>query len=101
MYAAIAHGTFGTHHAVVNVGYTPTFVGNTNIKIEAHLLDYKGPSFYHSVFSLEMLERLRDEQRFDSVEALRAQILQDTVNARAIFSTLENPEQRQSSSTKR
>lgn len=85
VYAAVAHGAFGTRNAVVNVGYTPTFAGNTNIKIEAHLLDYSGPSFYHTVLSLELLDRLRDEQRFDGPDALRAQIARDIAQAQVIF----------------
>lgn len=88
VYAAVAHGSFGRRNAVVNVGYTPTFAGNTDIKIEAHLLGYEGPSFYHSVLSLELIERLRDEQRFDGVEALRAQIAKDIAQAQSIFEAM-------------
>jgi riboflavin kinase/FMN adenylyltransferase len=66
--------------AVVNVGVRPTF-GETALAVEAHLLDFTGDLYGRQV-RLAFLDRLRDEMRFPSVEALRAQIARDIEQAR-------------------
>jgi riboflavin kinase / FMN adenylyltransferase len=69
------------HPAVVNVGVRPTF-GETTLAVEAHLLDFSGDLYGRRV-RLEFLERLREEMRFPSVEALKAQVARDIESARA------------------
>jgi riboflavin kinase/FMN adenylyltransferase len=69
------------HPAVVNVGVRPTF-GETALFVEAHLLDFTG-DLYGDQVRLEFIERLRDEMRFPSVEALRVQVARDIETARA------------------
>jgi riboflavin kinase/FMN adenylyltransferase len=68
------------HPAVVNVGVRPTF-GETTLAVEAHLLDFSGDLYGRRV-RLEFLERLREEMRFSSVEALKAQVARDIESAR-------------------
>jgi riboflavin kinase/FMN adenylyltransferase len=85
VYLAYALGMFGEYGALVNVGYTPTF-GSEKLKIEAHLLDFAFRPLYGSQMSLLLLEKLRDEQRFDGVAALRAQISHDIERARQLLS---------------
>lgn len=79
-----AHSLSTQRPAVINVGYTPTF-GATGLKIEAHILDYTGPHLYGRALSVELIDKLRDEQRFDSVEALTEQIRRDIEAARRIL----------------
>lgn len=69
-----------THDAVVNIGVRPTF-GETTVVIEAFLLDFGG-SLYGASVRLTFVARLRAEQRFADVEALRAQIERDVGEAR-------------------
>ncbi len=72
--------------AVTNIGLRPTFEEGLQAPVvEAHLLDYEGGEFYGQELRLEFLARLRDEQKFDGVEALKAQILQDIDAARILF----------------
>lgn len=71
------------HPCVVNVGVRPTF-GETTLAVEAHLLDFSDDLYGLSV-RLELLDRLRDEMRFGSVEELRVQIARDIAAARARF----------------
>lgn len=68
--------------AVTNVGFRPTFE-NQPLKptVEAHLLDFDG-DLYGEEISLDFLLRLRDEQRFPSVQALVKQIQQDIARSR-------------------
>ena len=73
----------GTHGAVTNIGMRPTFDGH-RITVETHILDYSADLYGRRV-CVEFCSFLRPEQRFDSVEALRAQIRKDSEQARAYF----------------
>ncbi len=75
VYAARASWVGGEGGAVVNVGVRPTF-GEGEYWVEAHLLDFSG-DLYDQQLSLAFLERIRPEQRFPSVEALKARVICD------------------------
>lgn len=70
--------------AVINLGHRPTF-GGGDLALEAHLLGFTG-DLYGARVRLSFLERLRDEQRFPSQEALVARIGEDVERARALLS---------------
>ena len=65
---------------VANVGHRPT-VDGTRHQLEAHLFDYVG-DLYGRHLRVEMLHRIRDEQRFTSLDALKSQIQDDVGAAR-------------------
>lgn len=65
---------------VTNVGMRPTFDGQ-ELRIEVHLLDFSG-DLYGQELRIELLHRLRGEQRFADVGALVAQIQADVSAAR-------------------
>jgi riboflavin kinase / FMN adenylyltransferase len=69
------------HQAVVNVGYRPTF-GETDLSVEAHVLDFAG-DLYDQTVTLTFLRRLREERKFPSIDALKEQIALDVAAARA------------------
>jgi riboflavin kinase/FMN adenylyltransferase len=72
--------------AAVSVGRNPTFTADgAPVTVEAHLLDFAG-DLYDRRLRLELIDRLRDEQRFASVEALVAQIAADVARVRALIS---------------
>lgn len=79
VYAARASWEGGRAGAVVNVGIRPTF-GEGEYWVEAYLLDFAG-DLYDSVLVLEFEERIRSEQKFPDVEALRAQVASDVATA--------------------
>ncbi|MGM0412981.1 MAG: bifunctional riboflavin kinase/FAD synthetase [Pseudomonadota bacterium] len=66
--------------AVANVGTRPT-VDGTEPVLEVHLFDFDG-DLYGRPVSVEFVEKIRDERRFDSLEALTAQIDADAAAAR-------------------
>ena len=66
-----------------NIGVRPTFDG-VRRSVETHLLDFEG-DLYDRVASVELLHRLRPEQKFDGPEALIAQIRRDVEETRAWF----------------
>ena len=73
--------------AALSVGENPTFAapGRAGVTVEAHLLDFDG-DLYGKRLRLDVRSRLRDERRFDSTEALVAQIAADIAEARARLS---------------
>ena len=84
VYACLAELDRDVQPAVTNVGVKPTFGGEA-LTIEAFLLDYHGPEIYGRHLELRFLSKLRDEQRFPGIEALKAQIALDVEKARAII----------------
>lgn len=83
VYAAWAHTEELTRPAVVNIGVRPTF-GLEHRTVEAHLLDFDG-DLYGESMRLEFVERIREERKFDGVEALVAQISVDRDRAREVL----------------
>lgn len=69
--------------AVTNIGRVPTF-GEQQVSVEAHLLDFDG-NLYGKQMKVELVQSIRFEQKFDSVDALRRQISADTQAARALI----------------
>jgi riboflavin kinase/FMN adenylyltransferase len=69
------------HPALVSIGVRPTFHDDGRVLVEAYLLDWDG-DLYGSILDVAIVERLRDERRFDSVDALVVQMRQDEAEAR-------------------
>ena len=65
-----------------NVGTKPTVTTDGTVVAEAHLFEFGGEDLYGGRIRVAFLRRLRDERRFPSVEALRAQIADDVEAAR-------------------
>jgi riboflavin kinase/FMN adenylyltransferase len=71
--------------AVTNVGYRPTFNDQAPAPtVEAHLLDFDG-EIYGAFLCLAFITRLRDEKRFENVQALVEQIRRDIQRGRQIL----------------
>ncbi|GDY11630.1 riboflavin biosynthesis protein [Planctomycetota bacterium] len=66
--------------AAVNIGHLPTVSGDRPLTVEAHLVGFSGDC-YGARIEVEFLRRLRGEQRFASLEALKAQIAIDVAAA--------------------
>ena len=75
------------HLAAVGIGMRPA-VGGTSRTIEAYLLDYQGGEFYGQACRLAVLERLREEQDFPTLEALSQQIGRDVQQVRQMATSL-------------
>jgi len=70
-------------NSVVNVGVRPTFGGQQRL-VEAHLLDVQ-LDLYDQRITINFIARLRNEQRFNGIDALKAQIAADAQQARQLF----------------
>ena len=73
------------HGAVTNIGVRPTFDNPEGIShVEAHILDFN-QDLYGQKVALKFLARLRDEQRFESIQALIDQIHADIARGREVL----------------
>lgn len=68
---------------VASVGYRPTF-GGKRVILEVYLLDFD-EEIYGRLVHVEFLKKIRDERKFDDVNALIAQMQKDTCAAREFF----------------
>jgi len=71
------------YNGVVNIGVRPTFNEKERI-VEVHLLDVQ-PDLYDKRITIEFIARLRDEQRFATIDALKSQIAADVQQARQVL----------------
>ena len=71
------------YYGIMNIGNRPTLDGK-NKTIEVHLLDFD-QNLYGEKIQVGLLKRLRDEQKFDSIELLFEQIQKDEIMARELI----------------
>ena len=76
----------GSYHGVASLGVRPMFGVNTP-NIETYIFDFKG-DLYGASLSVGLVEHLRGEEKFDSLEALITQMDADSAQARAILAAL-------------
>ena len=72
------------HPALVSVGVRPTFHDDGRVLVEVYLLDWDG-DLYDAILTVDLGARLRAERRFDSVDALVAQMRADEAEARRLI----------------
>ncbi|MGR3309940.1 MAG: bifunctional riboflavin kinase/FAD synthetase [Candidatus Brocadiales bacterium] len=81
------------YYALTNIGYRPTFEGQSasgestgfnGSYIEVYILDFN-KDIYGKVLEVQFLSKLRDEKKFESAEALKAQIKNDTMELSQII----------------
>ena len=88
-----SHGVYATRvflpdgrdfMGVTNVGTRPTVDNGMDVTVETWMLDFEG-DLYGQTIRVEFYHRIRDEVRFDSLEALKAQIAADAETTRRFF----------------
>ena len=69
--------TFGgkLYNAMTNIGTRPSVDGNTRL-LETHLFDFAG-DLYGQQIEVELVRKIRDERRFESIDALKEQLGKD------------------------
>jgi riboflavin kinase/FMN adenylyltransferase len=70
--------------SVTNVGTRPTFETGSEPSVETYVMNWAG-DLYGDVIRVRFLYRLRNEQKFDSLESLKAQITRDVDRAQDYF----------------
>ena len=88
-----AHGVYAckvcfengeSHMAVTNVGTRPTVDDGDRVNVEGFILDFQGDLYGKNV-RMEFYHRLRGEQKFPSLEALREEVMRNARETRAYF----------------
>ena len=91
-----SHGVYATrvvlpdgasYPAVTNVGTRPTVNNGMDVTVEAWLLDFDG-DLYGQTVRVEFYHHIRDEVRFDSLDALKAEITRNAETTRQYFASL-------------
>ncbi len=80
VFAVDIHGLGDVKHGVANMGYRPTLHGQRP-QLEVHVFDFDQQCYGKNV-KVIFRHKLRDEQRFDSIELLQQQISLDAISAR-------------------
>lgn len=62
-------------YGMMNIGFNPTVEGS-NETIEVHFFNFD-QNIYNKTIQIDLLHRLRDEHKFESIEALKAQLIKD------------------------
>ena len=83
VYATWAYIDDRAYPSVTNIGWCPTF-GGSKCTVEVYVLDYRG-DLYGQEMKIDIIERLRGEQKFTTAEELKRQIAEDVKQGRAIF----------------
>jgi riboflavin kinase/FMN adenylyltransferase len=83
VYASWAHINGKTYQSMTNVGKCPTF-GVCERTVEAYLVDYTG-DLYGRELQIDLVDRLRDERKFASVDELKTQVADDVKKGRDIL----------------
>ena len=66
---------------VANLGTRPTVAGISKLHLEVHVLNFS-KDLYGQHVHITFLEKIRDEVKFESIEALKEQIKKDIINAK-------------------
>lgn len=69
---------------VASLGVRPTVEDHGRVLLETHVLDWQGDA-YGRLIRVEFLKKLRDEEKYDSLEQLTAAIAEDERQARGYF----------------
>lgn len=84
VYAGYVYVGGSKYQSIVNIGYNPTINTRDELSIETHILDFD-QVIYGEVIHQTFNKRLRDELKFDSVDALIDQMENDEIEARKIL----------------
>jgi len=85
VYATWAYVDNKAYQSMTNIGRRPTFDGGERA-VEVYVLDYHG-ELYGQELRIDIIERLRGEERFDSADELKKQVAEDIRRGRAILNS--------------
>jgi riboflavin kinase / FMN adenylyltransferase len=73
--------------AAISLGRRPTFHPDGLTLLEAHVIDFDG-DLYGQLVSIQFVDRIRDQRRFDGLDELGAQLQADVETARSMLADL-------------
>ncbi len=85
-YATILDIDLKNQPCLINIGHCPTFKEeNSEMKVEAHILNFHYKELYNHKIMIEFVDRLRNEEKFNSKEELITQITKDCLTGKEIL----------------
>lgn len=88
VYACHVHTEGRLYDGMLNIGVRPTVSGGSSkSSIEVHILDFNH-DIYSEVIDIQLVKYIRSEQKFSSLEALKAQLNKDEETVRNLFSSI-------------
>ncbi len=87
VYASLVKVNDSSYPSVTNIGTCPTFNGKERT-VEVYLINYQN-NLYGRQIKLDVIERLREERRFNTSEELSEQMARDVEQARALLAQME------------
>ncbi|MCK5130458.1 MAG: bifunctional riboflavin kinase/FAD synthetase [Clostridiales bacterium] len=75
------------HYSVTNIGNKPT-IADSIVNIETHILNYDA-NIYGKKIYVGFMKKLRNQIRFDDIESLQSQILQDSEMAKEMSKNVD------------
>ncbi|PNQ74583.1 riboflavin biosynthesis protein RibF [Hanstruepera neustonica] len=76
-------------YGMMNIGTNPTIDNTNDLSIEVHFFDFN-KSIYNNIIQIDILHRLRDEKKFDSLESLKNQLKLDRKTALVFLESYEH-----------
>ena len=76
VYAVWVHWKMQSYKGMLNIGMRPTLNNGLNVSIEVHLLDFD-QDLYGELMEIEFIQKIREEQKFDSLSDLTEQLGKD------------------------
>lgn len=86
VYAVTVNCSHGIFKGVANIGFSPTFDDHL-FTVEVHILDFNH-DIYNQDIRVNMIEKLRDEKKFNGIDELSTQIRKDVEKARSILENI-------------
>jgi len=84
VYAVRVHWNQQVYKGMMNIGTRPTLENGLHTSLEVHILDFD-QDIYNQTIEIEFIQKIRDEQKFNGVEALIEQLKKDKQEVLAIL----------------
>jgi riboflavin kinase/FMN adenylyltransferase len=84
VYAVKVYVNKDVYGGMMNIGVKPTVEKSGSQSLEVHLFNFD-KDIYNQVIKIEFIDRLRDEMKFENLEALKKQLSIDKKNAKSIL----------------
>jgi riboflavin kinase/FMN adenylyltransferase len=85
VYAVKINHIGDSYKGMLNIGFKPTIGENKEISIEVNIFDFTGDDLYEQNLKIELIDFIRDEKKFASMEDLKQQLEKDRVRALSLF----------------
>jgi riboflavin kinase/FMN adenylyltransferase len=84
VYAVKVHHQGNSYKGMMNVGVKPTIGENKGISMEVNVFDFEG-ELYDEHLKIELMDWIRDEKRFASIDELKQQLGEDRVKVEELL----------------